>query len=105
MLTFKGAHTALMQNGQVQMEPRHIMYKGTQVMTGELSVLIYLVNDIPQIINVELKLGEIVETLEVTVHYRQQPKHCFVCGEKVNCPHRQQNAKTRSQKTAYTDSA
>ena len=70
--------------GSVVSGPHHVMWRGTTIKTGDRTLKVKLVREIPQSFNI---LGG---KTKITVRYRDQPKTCFSCGqtghERRDCP-------------------
>ena len=70
--------------GEVVSGPHHVMWRGTTIKTGNRTLKVKLVREIPQSFTI---LGG---KTKVTVRYRDQPKTCFSCGatghERRDCP-------------------
>jgi len=72
--------------GRITSGPTEILYRDTQVRTGDRSLKIDIINSIPQ----DVAATVAGESFALTVRYREQPKACFTCGEgghiKQDCP-------------------
>ena len=70
--------------GEVVSGPHHVMWRGTTIKTGDRTLKVKLVRDIPQ------SFSTLGGKTKVTVRYRDQPKTCFSCGatghERRDCP-------------------
>ena len=75
--------------GSVVSGPHHVMWRGTTIKTGDRTLKVKLVREIPQSFNT---LGG---KAKITVRYRDQPKTCFSCGatghERRDCPTQEEN--------------
>ena len=75
--------------GSVVSGPPHIMWRGTTIKTGDRTLKVKLVREIPHSFNT---LGG---KAKITVRYRDQPKTCFDCGatghERRDCPTQEEN--------------
>ena len=70
--------------GEVVSGPHHVMWRGTTVKTGDRTLKVKLIREIPQ------SFSTLGGKTKVTVRYRDQPKTCFSCGEtgheRRDCP-------------------
>ena len=60
--------------GSVVSGPHHVMWRGTTIKTGDRTLKVKLVREIPQ------SFSTLGGKTKVTVRYRDQPKTCFSCG-------------------------
>ena len=87
--------------GEVVSGPHHVMWRGTTIKTGDRTLKVKLVRDIPQ------SFSTLGGKTKVTVRYRGQPKTCFSCGatghERRDCPTHDESTYAQAVAVAQTD--